>query len=69
MIYYDDDEVKPGLPVLPKAYGKKTKKLKNSGDYACAYCGQVEHIEQPQHACSRCSNNEWVESIETLRMT
>jgi uncharacterized membrane protein YcaP (DUF421 family) len=69
IIYYDDDEVKPGLPVLPKPYGKKTKNLKVSGDYACTYCGQVEQIALPQQTCSRCSNNEWVQSIDTLRKT
>jgi uncharacterized membrane protein YcaP (DUF421 family) len=69
IIYYDDDQVRPGLPVLPKPYGKKTENLTNPGNYACTYCGHVEHIELPQHCCKRCTNKEWVESIDTLRKT
>lgn len=69
IIYYEDDQVRPGLPVLPKPYGKKTKNLVKPGDYACTYCGHVEHIVMPQHVCKRCSSKEWVESLNTLRKT
>lgn len=69
IFYYEDEQVRPGLPVLPKQYRKKSENITESGDYACTYCGQVEHIKLPQHTCSRCSNKEWVASMHTLRKT
>ncbi|RZJ79796.1 MAG: DUF421 domain-containing protein, partial [Chryseobacterium sp.] len=52
--YYSDDEVKPGMPVLPKVYAQKTTEIKTNGDYACTYCGNVEHLKTGAHTCKRC---------------
>ena len=65
--YYSDDEVKLGLPVLPKAYSKITDKITALDDYACSYCGQVERLSQPAH-CSRCNKKTWVKAIGTCRV-
>lgn len=67
--FFDDSDVKPGLPVLPKKYEKRSKHLAAPGKYACTYCGNVEDIEKESHQCSRCGKDEWVEAISTLRRT
>jgi uncharacterized membrane protein YcaP (DUF421 family) len=67
--FYEDSDVKPGLPVLPKKYEKKSKRLNTHGKYACTYCGNVEDIKEETHQCSRCKKEEWVEAISTLRRT
>ncbi|QJD94645.1 DUF421 domain-containing protein [Mucilaginibacter robiniae] len=66
--YYPDEEVKPGLPVLPKAYNKKSKEVPAPGRYACTYCGHVEDISAGC-CCQRCKKEEWVEAIQTLRLS
>ncbi len=67
--YFTDEEVKPGLPVLPKVYGKRSKQIASPGKYACTYCGNVEQIDADKHNCGRCQKDEWVEAIKTLRLS
>ncbi len=66
--YYEDDEVKPGLPVLPKPYGKKSDQVTQKGDYACTYCGKIQALSAAAK-CSRCQHTEWVKAIHTRRIT
>jgi uncharacterized membrane protein YcaP (DUF421 family) len=65
--YYPDEEVKPGLPVLPKVYNQKSKHCKTPGKYACTYCGRVHDVKQDINKCARCHKDEWVAAIDTVR--
>jgi uncharacterized membrane protein YcaP (DUF421 family) len=65
--YYEDDDVKPGLPVLPKPYSKKSAQIVQKGDYACTYCGKTQHLSGPAK-CSRCQHAEWVKAIDSRRI-
>ncbi len=66
--FYEDDKVKPGMPVLPKEYSQMSENIPAKGDYACTYCGHVEHLHQPQ-TCSRCDCKTWVKAIDCKRIT
>ena len=67
--YYEDDQVKPGLPIMPKMYNKKSKQVADEGQYACTTCAHVETIRSSQHTCPRCQQTEWVKAIQTRRVT
>jgi len=67
--YFADDEVRLGLPVLPKLYQKKTSKIQSEAAYACTMCGQVEELAAGEHNCPRCGQDEWVKAIDTQRRT
>ncbi len=67
--YYADEDVKPGLPVLPKLYHKKSGLLSQAGQYACTTCGQIEQIGVSHLRCPRCQQTEWVEAVKTQRRT
>lgn len=66
--YYADEDVKPGLPILPKIYQRKRNLLAHQGQYACTTCGQVQDLPPGTHTCPRCQETEWVEAIQTLRI-
>ncbi|RYE27093.1 MAG: DUF421 domain-containing protein [Sphingobacteriaceae bacterium] len=66
--YYPDEKVKPGLPVLPKPYGKRSTEIQSPGKYACTFCGQVENIKANRHQCPRCNKKEWVAAIDNVRI-
>jgi len=66
-IFYEDKEVKKGLPIWPKVYNQKSKLIAVPGAYACTYCGNIEEIQGSAHSCSRCSREEWVKAIDTKR--
>jgi uncharacterized membrane protein YcaP (DUF421 family) len=67
--YFEESNVKPGLPVMPKLYQKKSNIINNAGNYACTYCGNVEAIEGKSKNCNRCGQQEWVQAIQTPRLT
>jgi len=68
-LFYEDDAVKPGLPIMPKLYKQKQKNITESGEFACSFCGQVEHISAGPKVCERCEKNEWVKAIDTKRLS
>ena len=39
ILYYKDEDVQPGLPILPKEWNEKTPFIKIEGLYACSLCG------------------------------
>jgi uncharacterized membrane protein YcaP (DUF421 family) len=65
--YFSDDDVKPGLPVMPKLYNAKSCTINRPGDYACTRCGKVSHLTTSGQ-CDRCKCKEWVPAINTTRI-
>ncbi len=66
--FYSDEEVRPGLPVLPKLYNARTSVVLSGGQYACTHCAKVTYLHQSS-ACDRCKHNEWVAAIKTTRIS
>jgi uncharacterized membrane protein YcaP (DUF421 family) len=66
--YYPDEEVKAGLPILPKLYHKKSKAA-TPGKNACTFCAHVVESVTDDGKCPRCHNEEWVAAICTTRLT
>lgn len=68
LLYFEDKDVKPGLPLYPDLYLKKGVEIHHPGLHACAYCGNTEEVDKPKQ-CTVCERNEWVLPIKTLRRT
>ena len=68
LFFYSDKDVRPGLPVLPKLYNKKSIVIQDNAVYACTNCGNCKEIAHPQK-CERCGKEEWVPAIDNLRVT
>lgn len=68
-LFYEDDKVKFGLPVMPKLYKQKIKLVNSLDHYACSYCGFVEHIQAGEKKCHRCGNDNWVKALSTRRLS
>jgi uncharacterized membrane protein YcaP (DUF421 family) len=66
-IFYGEEDVKPGLPIWPNEYHKKVKNIQEADDYACSYCGKVEHIEHGTFTCTRCGKEEWVTALKSVK--
>ncbi|MEO5599673.1 MAG: YetF domain-containing protein [Cyclobacteriaceae bacterium] len=67
VFFYGDDEVKPGLPVLPALFNLKSKKIIADELYACANCGFTQQLKPGAAICSVCKKEEWVRAIQTIR--
>lgn len=66
-LYYEDEDVKYGMPVLPKPYSKRCPEIPRPGIYACTNCGHVEQLHVTK-CCARCEEQSWVEAINTRRV-
>lgn len=65
---YEDNEVRPGLPITPDLFGKKSRERQNAGLYACSYCGETKELPPGESSCEVCHNNYWVPAISTRRI-
>ncbi len=58
-----DDQVKYGLPILPKALAEHTKHILTAGTYACIHCGNTQHMHSDQDVtCPSCGRDTWVKA-------
>lgn len=70
IFYYEDKEVKYGLPILPGLYAEKHCQILSPGTYSCSFCGHTEKIAPTdRHICPECRKSEWVTSINKRRIT
>ncbi|MBA3681526.1 MAG: DUF421 domain-containing protein [Bacteroidetes bacterium] len=65
--YYDDKDVKPGLPITPKLFDARSENILSEDLYACCNCGNTQELKPGKAICNVCENNEWVKAIKTLR--
>ncbi|GEC71257.1 Uncharacterized membrane protein YcaP, DUF421 family [Flavobacterium flevense] len=67
VFYYEDNEVKYGLPILPDLYHEKSDTISKPGIYACAFCGNIQELSNKNACCENCHKKEWVTAIKTIR--
>lgn len=65
--YYDDSDVKFGLPILPTLFNAKSKTISHNGMHSCTFCGHTEELRPGTSNCNVCQKDEWVTAIKTLR--
>jgi uncharacterized membrane protein YcaP (DUF421 family) len=71
LYFYDDKEVKYGLPILPHLCTNKLTQLPANGIFACTYCGHIEEVKLalPELSCTECSKTEWIHAINKRRIS
>ena len=65
-LFYPNDKPVKGMPIYPKEFGKRSREISQSGDYACTHCAMVNHLTKPS-SCPRCGKDEWVLAIKSVR--
>ncbi|KDN55745.1 DUF421 domain-containing protein [Flavobacterium seoulense] len=69
VFYYEDKDVKFGLPILPSLFNQKNKFIPANGIYSCTFCGHTEEQNSATATCTICKKDEWVAAINTKRIT
>lgn len=70
VFFYEDRDIRYGLPILPDSLDHQTKKINKAGHYACVFCGNTEKIEPASHhMCSVCKKDKWVEASNKKRVS
>lgn len=63
---FKEQNVKPGLPILPSADEKLFKNLRRSDEwFSCGKCGNTEKFQsdQEKQACTNCGDNSWMNAV------
>ena len=68
VFYYQDDEIKYGLPILPYLFNLKSKSIPKNGIYSCTFCGFTEEKISERDTCKVCKKTEWAAAIKTIRI-
>ena len=70
LIFYKDEEIKYGLPILPHLCRETTEIIKETHVYACSFCGYIEkHLEGSAPVCQECKKTIWVKAINERRIS
>lgn len=69
VFFYEDKEVKYGLPILPALFNEKSKTILTNEIHACTFCGHTQEVQKGTANCEVCKKDEWVPAIKTLRIT
>lgn len=67
LLYYQDSEVKWGLPIFPNDY-VKVNAIEANTFYSCMLCGETSLLTHADQACHRCHHTSWAKSSNTLRI-
>ncbi|SNY72578.1 DUF421 domain-containing protein [Enterobacter sp. CC120223-11] len=68
--YFPDEEVKPGLPILPGKCVKRFTVLPEENLYACTKCSAIFHLQAgDRQLCARCANPQWAKASRAKRVT
>lgn len=69
VFYYADEDVKPGLPILPRLCEDKRTDIAVADNYACTFCGYTAKLQPAsEHHCPVCKKSEWLKAINTKRI-
>lgn len=71
IFFYDEENIRAGLPILPHSFNAPVIKFKNGLLYACKFCGNIEEVKEntDELKCSRCGKEKWAIAINEKRIT
>jgi len=69
VFFFVDEEVKPGLPILPHQFKEKFITVPSNDIYACAHCGETQEIKSGDSlTCPACKKQKWVKASDSIRV-
>ncbi|QCR36557.1 DUF421 domain-containing protein [Nissabacter sp. SGAir0207] len=69
VFFFEPEEVKPGLPVMPADYITFMTRATKEGDYACHQCSLIHHLKAGEsYQCPQCKSDKWVAALTHRRV-
>jgi uncharacterized membrane protein YcaP (DUF421 family) len=70
VFFYDEKDVKFGLPVMPNSLDNPLKNIENEGYYSCTFCGFTEEKKTGNAGkCKNCGRENWIKASNKKRIT
>ncbi|CAD7816079.1 hypothetical protein CHRY9390_03096 [Chryseobacterium aquaeductus] len=68
--FYDEKEIKYGLPIMPNSLAHSTRTIEKAGHYSCTFCGYTENKDIGSAGnCKNCGKRNWVQASNKKRVT
>ncbi|UPL48033.1 DUF421 domain-containing protein [Hymenobacter sublimis] len=69
IFFFDDTDVRPGLPIWPERVDAAVRRVSEAGNFACAQCGTVQLLPRGGVAtCPSCQCDKWVPTCDDKRV-
>ncbi len=69
VFFYEDKDVKYGLPLMPDLLKEKLNHIATEGHYSCEFCGHTElKMIGPAGKCKICEKEEWIAASNKKRI-
>lgn len=69
LFFYPDEQVKDGLTIMPDAFEQSIEEIKETGFYACTFCGNTVKLQPiSEHLCDICKGKTWVKASNRKRI-
>ena len=69
LYFFEDKDVRPGLPIWPERLSDSHHRAQEANSYACAQCGHVQELARGEQAqCAVCKHDAWVPACATPRI-
>ena len=69
LFFYEDKDVKYGLPIMPDSLDDSHVKVVQADYYSCIFCGYTEKLNPaPRTVCPECKKIEWIKSSNRKRV-
>ena len=70
VFYFEDEDVRYGLPIMPNSLNDTVTSITEPGYYACIFCGFTKQYHVVHKvACPECGKDEWVKASNKKRVT
>ena len=70
LYFYEDDDVKAGLSILPSRFTDRFTTIPRNDEYACVRCSAILTLRAgDKQLCPRCANAEWSKVSRAKRVT
>lgn len=70
IFFYDEKEIKFGLPVMPDSLTNPLNHISLEGQYSCTFCGFTENKHKGDAGnCKNCGRKNWVKASDKKRIT
>lgn len=67
VFFFEDKDVRYGLPILPEELSQASAGIKEAGIYSCTFCGFTEKMNK-KSPCPECGENDWAEATNRKRV-
>lgn len=68
VFFYEDKDVKPGMPIIPELFANQVEVISKADFYCCCQCGETRELSSGKHTCTVCQGKKWVLPIDSKRI-